>query len=356
MNKIDEEAVGKHIDILNVAYHVCLEIKEEDGLECKAICPKCGYNKLSKVPTLSLYPQTNKYYCCRCKIEGYSIGLYAMMRKLSMSAAYDELLKIQCFSQDREHVEISPINLLADIRARDEVYREFLGMLKLEPQHKKELQRLGFLNSSIDEGLFRTIPKNYIKRRIIGHTLAKKFNLSGIPGFFQEEDFKWCFNGAGGFYVPAFDQNGYIQGLSMHIDKPYNDNKDLWFSSNKKINGTAAKNWVMKYNIKENTDSVYITDDFILGHLIKETINAPIIAFQNISNSYMILKEIENTEITNIIFAVGVPQKNSNLDYIIRRLYRDLPDKFNIDVKYIENYKDFFEKDFDETFMFDKVS
>lgn len=67
MNKLDYEEVKKHINILNVAYQLCLEIVDEKGIEYKAICPFCGYNKNSKIPTLSLNSQNNKYCCSRCR-------------------------------------------------------------------------------------------------------------------------------------------------------------------------------------------------------------------------------------------------------------------------------------------------
>ncbi len=41
MNKLDFQEMQKHINILNVAYHLCLEIVEEKGYEYKAICPIC---------------------------------------------------------------------------------------------------------------------------------------------------------------------------------------------------------------------------------------------------------------------------------------------------------------------------
>lgn len=41
MNTLDYAAVKQHIDILNVAYHLCLEIVEEKGFETRAICPFC---------------------------------------------------------------------------------------------------------------------------------------------------------------------------------------------------------------------------------------------------------------------------------------------------------------------------
>lgn len=41
MQKQDFEEVSKHISILNVAYHLSLEIVEKRGLEVKTICPFC---------------------------------------------------------------------------------------------------------------------------------------------------------------------------------------------------------------------------------------------------------------------------------------------------------------------------
>lgn len=290
-------------------------------------------------------------------LDGYSVGLYAKVKGIDNKKAFKELLERECYSMNKSQIEISPINLLADIEKRNAVYRDFLSMLKLETQHKKYLASLGFLNSSIDAGLYKSIPKNYIKRRLIGHALSKKYDLAGIPGMYQEEDFKWCFSRYDGFFVPVFDENGYIQGLSIHLDNVFNNNQDIWFSSNNKINGTSGKNWISRNNITEDTDTVIITDNFLLGNLIKETVNEPTIAFQNIANSYMILKEIENTNIKNILFVIRLPQANQNMDYIINRIFRDLiPLNYNIDIKYINDYKDFFDEKFNMTFAFSKAA
>lgn len=306
---------------------------------------------------MSLNSQTNKYCCFRCGAGGYSIGLYAKLRNIDTKSAYKELLAKECFSLNKSPIEISPINLLADIKIRDAVYRDFLNMLKLENQHKNYLKRLGFLDSSIENGMYRSITKKYIKRRLIAKSLARKYNLSGIPGFYQEEDFKWCYSGTNGFFIPVFDANGYIQGLSIHLDKPFNNTSDIWFSSNNKINGTNAKSWIMRNNISENTESILLTDNFLIANLIKETINVPTIAFQNISNSYMILKEIENTNIRNIKFIIRIPQCNENLDYIITRVFRDLiPLGYNLDTKVIRNFKDFFDEDINVNYTLTKAA
>ena len=108
----------------------------------------------------------------------------------------------------------------------------------------------------------------------------------------------------------------------------------------------------MRSNISTNTTNVILTDSFILGHLIRDSLNLPVISFQNISNSYLVLKEIQNTNIRNITFIIRTPNANNNLDYVINRIFRDLvPLGYNIDCKCISNYNDIFNLDFfDETF------
>lgn len=172
----------------------------------------------------------------------------------------------------------------------------------------------------------------------------------------MEDDLKWTFSKYEGFFVPVYDKNGYIQGLSVHLDKPFNDNRDIWFSSNARINGTPAKSWVSRSNIDVNTEKIYITDNFLLGHFLKDALNVPTISFQNISNSYLILNEIEGTEIRDITFVVRLPQSNKNLDYIINRIIRDLISKgYNIDTKYVRTNKDFFDDNFSVSYTLKKA-
>ena len=78
---------------------------------------------------------------------------------------------------------------------------------------------------------------------------------------------------------------------------------------------------------------------------------------RNISNSYIILKEIEKTNIKNIVFVIRLTQADENLDYIINRIFRDLiPLDYNLDIKYIKNYKDFFDEDFNVAYTLKRVA
>ena len=355
MVKEDFEEVAKHINILNVAYQLSLEIVETNGYEVKCICPFCGYNKNSKIATLTLNSNTNKYYCSRCKVNGFSIGLYAKVRCINSKEAYKELLEKEYFSMNKSHITISPINEISNIDTRDIIYRTFLNMLNLEAKHRKYLKDNGFLDSTIDNQLYRTIPNKYIKRRLIANSLSKQYDLAGIPGFYQEEDLGWTFANAKGLFVPLFDDNNKIQALSMHLDEPYNNNTDIWFSSNGKINGTGTRNWVSKNNINENTNTILLTDNLILGNLIKDILNVPIIIFSSITNSYQVLNALDNTNIKNIIF-VTRESENTILDYIIHRIYKDLiPLGYNLERKYVKDYTDILQDNFLDLFTLKKL-
>ena len=285
-------------------------------------------------------------------MSGFSIGLYSKLKNIDAKIAYKELLERECFSPDRAKIQISPVNEIADIDTRDTVYRDFLNMLKLEPHHRHYLNSIGFLNSTIDNQMYRTIPTKYIKRRLIGNALKKKHSLASIPGFYQEEDWGWTFTHVKGIFIPLFDENNKIQALSMHLDKPFGETTDIWFSSSGKINGTGTKNWTCKYNIVQDTKTVIITDNLLLCNLIKDILNVPIIAFSNITSSYQILKEIDNTNIQNIIFAFK-PSNHPNMDYIIRRVYRDLlPLGYNLEIKTVGHYKNILDDNFLDLFKF----
>lgn len=287
---------------------------------------------------------------------GYSIGLYARVKKIDTKQAYKELIDRECFSIQRSNIAISPINEIADIDKRNEVYTTFLNMLKLEKSSKLMLNRLGFLNSTIEEQMYRTIPTKRINRRLIAYKLSKMYDLSGIPGFYQEEDFKWTFSTGKGIFIPIFDENHKIQALSIHLDKPFNNTKDRWFSSKDRINGTSTKNVLSKNNINENIDTIVLTDNFLLGNYIKASLNVPMIAFSNISNSYQILKVIESTNVDNIIFTFNVGH-NDNLDYIINRVFRDLiPLGYNLETKPITDFKNVLNEDFLTLYSLRKVA
>jgi len=78
--------------------------------------------------------------------------------------------------------------------------------------------------------------------------------------------------------------------------------------------------------------------------------------YSSISTSYQILKALDNTNIRNIIFTIR-PKENQNLDYIIHRVFRDLiPLGYNLETKYVNDFRDILQEDFLCTYKLQKVA
>ncbi len=349
MNKLDYQEILKHINILNVAYHNNIEMTQKIGNEIKAICPFCGYKDNKRESNLKLNYITNKYHCFKCGKSGYSIGLHAKLNYMDNKQAFNELMKRDFFSINSSNIEILSTNLIANIDYRNKVYSDFLNLLDLDISHKKYLEKLGFTLSSICNCNFKSIPKNKITRKIICHKLKTNYNLEGIPGFYLREDLTWDFMAPGGILIPVYDDENRIQGISIHLDEEFNNCKYLWFSSNNKIAGTPANNYIASNNITELTNTVILTDNLLNYNLIKEATDYPIIGFSETANSYNILKELKYTNIENIIFTVRSPEKGQKIDYLIEKIFKDLFARgYDISYKFINNYMDVLKDNFFE--------
>ena len=114
MNIIEYQEVAKKINILNVAYHLNLEMKSKIGNEVQVICPFCGYKDNKREANMSLNYDSNKYHCFKCGKGGYSIGLYAKLTYRNNKDAFKELLQREYLSIDKSKFEIMPINQIED--------------------------------------------------------------------------------------------------------------------------------------------------------------------------------------------------------------------------------------------------
>lgn len=88
---------------------------------------------------------------------------------------------------------------------------------------------------------------------------------------------------------------------------------------------------------------------------MREISDIPIISFQNIQNSYMVLKELEKIRIKNVTFVFLKSDENKKTEKIINNVYSDLiPLGYNLNIKYIDNLKDFFDEDFNVLYVLNK--
>ena len=144
----------------------------------------------------------------------------------------------------RENPE-TPIRPIED---RHNVYYDFLSLLRLNRNHRDNLERRGLSFNHIHQFMYRSIPTDNVFRREVLEKLASKHNLLGIPGFYIDErgDVQMYVKKCGGIFIPICNREGYIQGLQMRLDveEGSSDKKFRWFSSKHFKDGTGAKPWI----------------------------------------------------------------------------------------------------------------
>lgn len=111
---------------------------------------------------------------------------------------------------------------LASIDHRHAVYSALLECLPLNRNHDEHLQTVrGLSEETITAAEFASAPHwRSFDDEVFG--IAERFDLVGVPGFFQVRD-KWCWRGCGdGILIPIRDEQRRIQCLQMRPDHPKN--------------------------------------------------------------------------------------------------------------------------------------
>jgi hypothetical protein len=134
--------------------------------------------------------------------------------------------------------------------------------------------------------------------------------LDGIPGFFQDTDFKWNYKSHTGIFIPV-TLNNKIQGLRILLDSEYGlDTENIWFSSNNEYNGTKASNWPMVLKDKEtnwidmynsnNGGSIIIATEMIVAHKLFNNTNKTVIGIPNNIDKDLILSVVKRMKATEV--------------------------------------------------------
>lgn len=278
-----EKQFYEYINISNVINKLKLKKTNQIANNIYVICPYCqsekennGYMKANMI--------NNLFICNKCQKTGTSVSLYADMKYITTKEAYKQLLKETPILDTIPYIYHNP---LKDEYYRDMVYRKFLDLLILKENHYNYLKSSNFTDEFIKEYSFKSVnTNNNLKKDICRKLIEEGYKLDGIPGFYQDNDFKWTYKSHDGIFIPVI-LDDKIQGLRILLDKEYNlGTKNIWFSSSNEYNGTKANNWplVLKdksinwydmYNSKKTTSIIIATEIFLaykLFHLTGKTI------------------------------------------------------------------------------------
>ena len=112
-----------------------------------------------------------------------------------------------------------------------QVYDRLIKALVLDDSHAADLVRRGFNDKQIAMLEYKTLPA---RRQHLTELCADKFNLAGVPGFWQNANGKWQMAGKAGMIVPCRAADGSISALKIRIADRDSVGKYIHLSSNPK--------------------------------------------------------------------------------------------------------------------------
>ena len=210
-------------------------------------CPCCDDNPRKRHLNINL--QKDVFRCPRCGFSGGVFDLYAHYAGIDRANARETLLE-RLNMKDHAPVKEHPAPSFApeiecpvtDVETRDATYTAFLQRLTLATDHRTNLLNRGLSLDDIERLGYKTTPA--VGTAAIARQLVSEgFYLTGVPGFYRENDDRWNFvHECRGILIPVRDPQGRIQGLQIRRDN-VTRRKFRWVSSVGKKDGCRAEGW-----------------------------------------------------------------------------------------------------------------
>lgn len=297
------------INIENVINKLKLKKTHQIGNSIYINCPFCQ-SKNEKNGYMKADIVKNLYICNNCEETGTSIELYARLKYMSNKEAFKELMREMPILDNRPYIFNNPVK---DEQYRDIVYSRFLEKQTLSMNHYKKLKAINFTDDYIKNNGFKSIENHSKRKKEICKELQEEgLRLDGIPGFMQDNDFKWTYKSHEGIFIPVI-LNNRIQGLRILLDTKYShDTENIWFSSNNEYNGTKASNWPMILKPKESnwmdmynkTNNIIVATEIILAHKLFNSTQQLTIGIPNNLDKELLLNIIGRMNIKEVFLYV----------------------------------------------------
>ncbi len=308
----------RNIPILQAAELCGIRHGQAAGAEVRANCPFCHDSQ----PRLYLNTAKDVFHCQRCKASGNSITLYAALNGVSNAAAYRELAGDFDAPPVPLYNRKGPGTAMKPLEERSRIYHDLLCMLELAPEHRLNLQNRGLDTETIAANLYRSAPKKYGKCYSKAmYELSRKYDLSGVPGFYRKNG-QWHMVTSEGFFIPVCDVQGRIQGLQVRLDNS-GKQKYKWFSSNGYPGGTKCAAFLHVVNWKPGIRT-YVTEGALKADIACALMeqDACLIALPGVGSTKGLEQLIRELGISEIIEAFDMDQEtNPAVGLSVQRFY-----------------------------------
>lgn len=270
--------MGTYIDVVDTAILCGLDIKQStlDKTEVQARCPYCNDYKYRMY--LSRDPNNPTFFCHNCGHRGNAVILYMdfnpMLQPLTTKEAYYSLINNPNVHTQANPYYYAPQPLrIKPLWERSIIYMELLKLLKLEQIHRENLYQRGMSNEIITGSLYKSFPTDPDFRQWVANTLASRFDLTHMPGFYTQNN-RWQIAKYGsGILTPVCTADNQIQGLQIRYDtvpihrhlqqdgslKEKRGCRFGWFSSSSQQNGTGIQGYIHVVG-NENSDTLFLTE------------------------------------------------------------------------------------------------
>lgn len=258
-------------------------------------CPICGDRR----GKMNVNFAKNIWRCNYCGEYGGMLALYAKVYGISSSDAYREIcdaLQVEGYESGRTPKQYShppmnngrpsampegiPQSPRASRQQIHQTYSIMLSMLTLLPIHKEHLmsEKRGLSEQQIQQYGFKSVPPQFLCRRLTENLIAKGCTVQGVPGFYQDKNGNWTVNFTkrlSGILLPVVGLDGLIQGMQILLDVPVKNPDDppekkgskyLWFSSSSKNMGAGSGSPVLFLG-NPCARTVYVTEGILKGYI-----------------------------------------------------------------------------------------
>jgi hypothetical protein len=192
-----------------------------------------------------------------------------------------------------------PKNPKADITRCNEVYTALLENIQVSNETLEDTELSALYSSHADRLLERGLGDDTVARNLyasvpqqaggneLTQELSKRFDLTGVPGFYQDSNGIWQLNTySKGYYVPYRNQKGKIFGLQIRLDVPIDKTKYVWLSTPAKEFGASSGSPLhfVNTNIIQETAELYVTEGALKADVIGELSKVGVVAMAGVKS------------------------------------------------------------------------
>ncbi len=239
--------------------------------------------KRKRKHTCPVCAKMHHYHCSISDDETFAICKYVSSDKQARDGRYIHRLTdapSQSQQSETKRLEVER----ADADRAHAVFTAMLEHLRLSESHANNLLDVrGLSDTTIAARLYATVPDEARGRRLAS-ALARKFDLTGIPGIYLQDG--WRLNTAHkGFYLPCRDARGRIVACQIRRDAG-DDPKYVWLSSRGYAKGASsgAPIHFAKPDLSARTRRAILTEGILKADICAELLDCCVIGFAGVSS------------------------------------------------------------------------